>query len=142
MEKKRFGWSKVSSKSNPRTKVNFIFSDESSRRVDDDGSTEKFSGEMLAFGSIYEHRQLLVDHRRVSGSSKGLIVSASSLLVRAPVHQIPEYLGRKKKKEEKKKEKEGEERKERMATLNRSRPWHLMASPRHVTLERLMRVSR
>lgn len=43
MEKKRFGWSKVSSKSNPRTKVNFIFSDESSRRVDDDGSTEKFS---------------------------------------------------------------------------------------------------
>lgn len=103
VEKKRFGWSKVSS--NPRTKANFIFSDESSRRVDDDGSTEKFSGEMLAFGSIYEHRQLLVDHRRVSGSSKGLIVSASSLLVRAPVHQIPEYLGRKKKKrgEEKRK---------------------------------------
>ena len=111
MEKKRFGWSKVSSKSNPRTKVNFIFSDESSRRVDDDGSTEKFSGEMLAFGSIYEHRQLLVDHRRVSGSSKGLIVSASSLLVRAPVHQIPEYLGRKKKKrgEEKRKRRGGKE---------------------------------
>lgn len=56
---------------------------------------------MLAFGSIYEHRQLLVDHR-VSGSSKGLIVSASSLLVRAPVHQIAEYLGRKKKKKKKK----------------------------------------
>lgn len=61
-----------------------------------DGPTEKFSEEMLAFGSIYEQRQLLVDHR-VSGPSKGLIVSASSLLVRAPVRQIAEYLGRKKK---------------------------------------------
>lgn len=27
-----------------------------------DGPTEKFSGQMLAFGSIYEQRQLLVDH--------------------------------------------------------------------------------
>lgn len=53
--------------------------------------------EMLAFRWIYEQRQLLVDHR-VSGPSKGLIVSASSLLVRAPVRQIAEYLGRKRKK--------------------------------------------